>query len=61
MRDGRLLVEGDILYNHKLAETFRRIAADPEAFYNADSQLAKDIVADIEEYGELCLFWGGRY
>ena len=52
MRDGELLKEGDMLYNPKLAQTFTTIANDPEAFYDPNSQLAKDIVADIAEYGE---------
>ena len=50
--DGTLVTEGDTLVRPKMAATLRTIADDPLAFYNPDSQLAKDIVADIAEYGE---------
>ena len=51
--DGSLVTQGDILERPKMAVTLETIADDPEAFYDPDSQLAKDIVADIAEYGEL--------
>jgi gamma-glutamyltranspeptidase len=49
--DGTLVTEGDTLLRPKLAQTLRTIAEDPNAYYNPDSQLAKDIVADIADYG----------
>lgn len=45
-----LFVEGDKMRLPRLAETFKKIAADPHAFYNGS--LAADIVKDIEDAGE---------
>lgn len=39
------------MINKKFAKTLRRIAADPDDFYTGE--LAKDIVADIAEYGNV--------
>jgi len=47
--DGKLVKAGDIVKDPKLAQTLRRIAADPFTFYNGS--LAQDIVDDINEYG----------
>lgn len=47
--DGTLMKEGDLLRNPKLGQTLRRIAANPDVFYNGS--LAQDIVDDIAEYG----------
>ena len=53
--DGSLVQEGDILLRPKLARTLEIIADDPNAFYNPSSQLARDIIADIQDYGKLHL------
>ena len=53
MKDnGELVSEGDVLLRPKMASTLRTIANDPNAFYDRTSQLARDIVADVQEYGE---------
>jgi len=51
--NGSLVQEGDLLKNAKLGATFRRIAADPQSFYNGS--LAQDIVDDIKLGGRLPL------
>jgi len=48
--DGSMVTEGDLLVNKKLANTFRRIAFDPMTFYTGS--LAREIVDDIQEYGQ---------
>ena len=47
--DGKLVKAGDVVKDAKLAQTLRRIAADPFDCYNGT--LAQDIVDDIREYG----------
>jgi gamma-glutamyltranspeptidase/glutathione hydrolase/leukotriene-C4 hydrolase len=49
--DGTLVKQGDLLLNPKLGQTLRRIAEDPNTFYNGS--LAQDIVDDIADYGTL--------
>ena len=49
--NGELVEEGDTLVRPKLARTLEIISEDPNAFYNPSSQLAQDIIADIQEYG----------
>ena len=49
--DGQLKVEGDRIYRPKLIDTLERIAEDPNSFYDTNSQLAQDIVADIADNG----------
>ncbi|XP_077995346.1 glutathione hydrolase 1 proenzyme-like [Glandiceps talaboti] len=47
--NGTLKLEGDIMYQHKLAQTYREIAnGGPEVFYTG--RLADDIVADIQDH-----------
>ena len=54
--DGSPVSEGDIIKRPKFAKTLEIISRDPDAFYNPESQLAKDIVADIQEQSMyLCL------
>jgi len=49
---GEVKKEGDTVVFTKLAETYRRIAAGgPETFYNGS--LRDDIVADLEELGDI--------
>jgi len=48
--DGTLVQAGDLLVNPRLAKTLRTIAEDPMSFYTG--QLARDIVADLQDYGE---------
>ena len=48
--DGSLVGEDDVIKNPPLGRTFRRIAADPHAFYNGT--LAEDVVADIQDRGQ---------
>ena len=52
MGNGELLKEGDTGYRPKLAVTLQKIADNPEAFYDRNDQLAKDIAADIQDAGE---------
>lgn len=49
--DGSLKKEGEIVKRPKLANTLIQIANDPNSFYNRNSQLAKDIVQDIQDLG----------
>ena len=53
--DGSVVEAGDVVKNPKLAQTFRRVAADPFTFYNGS--LAQDIIDDITEVGRLSLLY----
>ena len=54
--DGTLIEEGDIITRPKLARTLSIIADDPTAYYDPSKQLARDIVADIQEAGNTVTF-----
>lgn len=47
--DGTFKTAGDRIVNPQLAETLRKIQADPESFYSGE--LAKEIAADFKENG----------
>ena len=49
--DGTLVMEGDIITRPKLGNTLQTIADNPNSFYDPNSQLAQDIVADLQEHG----------
>lgn len=46
---GKLVQPGEKLKLPKLAETFKKIAADPQGFYNGS--LASEVALDIAEAG----------
>ena len=50
-RDGRLYQAGEVLKQPELAQTLRRIAADPEEFYRG--KMARELVEELRQGGAL--------